>query len=1017
MQQALREKGYPTAENLVIIHDKTGAALGSGAPDEALPPGGTAYVFDVAQLSRASDAANMPGSDIRIANSPMSDSDISKAGFTFPHDTLSQLFEAGKSHKTAGAILSPTVSLVTQLLCQCSALRTAARQTTDVLEAANTVAQASNAARLSLRALHSSASAQVAAIRSSVESLQGTASHFQGRFSTYMERIQAVKLHPSLPGAVGGATQLSDIVDIDAAKQAAAGTWQSSDAIVKACAQLSVELAQHREQVQHTLDMPIVPPSTVERVKQVLEASPATKATLAGVHKQVLEAWEPLAQAVLGALRPQQAASASTEDVEEALENVERFRLGLAGTHDDTLAAARGRMHDTHQRARQCLADVQVQQKAILQQVGALQAGISGSLAQCRVARAQIDDWRRGLQAVSNLRNLPLAYNAAIHEVARRRAYGRLLHARVQSMVSVLEASAAREAGRRRRFDQKHGHLLPEGLIPGLDAPEPRVHLSAALRDEALPEIDNVPTSMGGVSASSTLGVPPSPLMGGLAGPQQGVPALPAVSSSMSSSGSGGQAAGVGTPQQADTPATSGSGGTNPGTHVSPLDSSAMEAMPALQGHMSALSLGPSVTEAPPSAVRLAATSTSTRSMEESSSPQLTSISVSPQMQAFTRNVARDNGIVEGGTAGKQSVPPSSSDAAPPQAARSGTSNTNSSTSTSSASVLGAHQSLVLRLREVEADNALLRARMASMAATRGRHSERDPDSPSASTAHDKASTVVHDSDGVTLAAVQRSLRSALSSTNVPVLLDVFQSTVDKALSAQDKEDVARVRRQLQETMQEQEGGELSPPVPAKQRSAASEAVWSTTSQLCRLLSYSMGALRQGEAQAAASVVYNGFSPGTQAMFLRVPWPLKAVQGSGGGVDSPPRVQWQYVAFNIGAPHHYVDGTCLPEEVQSSLPDFVVLRITDVGAFVAAASFNPYGVQPGTQFFSVRGTVVHTGAALSREIVSPEYIEQPTTGGTPPVSLAPLREQSGGGTSWGEASPRAAASGQASPYA
>jgi len=1026
LQQRLKDCGLSSApENLVIIHDQTGAALGSAGPDEVLPASGVAYVFDVAQLGQNDESA-LPGSDMHVAAAPSTEANISTSDFLFPHGTLGQVFELSKQHETAGAILSPAVSLVTQLLVQCAALKTAARQTNSVLESANTVAQASNTARLSLRALHGSASSQVQSIRSSVDSLQGTANHFQGRFSTYMERLQAVKLHPCLPSADGQTTRLSDIVDVAAATHSAASTWQSTSSIVAACAELSAELARYRQQVQSTLDMPIVPPNTVERVKQVLEDAPACKAAIAGVHKATLQAWEPIAQSILELLQPAQGA-ASGAGLDAMLEKVERFRLSLAGQHDDALAAARGRMHDIHHRARQCLADVQAQQKVILRQVGALQAGIAGSLAQCRVARAQIDEWRRGLQAVSNLRNLPLAYNAAIHEVARRRAYGRLLHARVQSMVSVLEASASREAGRRRRFDQKHGFLLPEGLIPGLDAPEPRVHLSAALHDEALPEIDNVPTSMGGVTASANHGIPPSPLMGGLTGPQQGMPLLPAASSSMSSSGSGGQAAGVGAPQLTDTPATVGSGDPSAATHASPLGSASMGSMPALQGHMSTLSLGPSVADAPTTgtthASGVTAISASARSLDESSSPQLSSMSVSPLLHALSSAVARSNGILDDGSApATRHEARSSTDSVPVPAARSGTNNTSSSTSTSSASVLGAHQSLILRLREVEADNAQLRARMASMTATRGRREDSEPQSPSATSAHSKAS-IVAVSDGANLAAVQRSLCSALRSTNIPVLLDVFQNTVNKALSDQDKEDVARVRRQLQETVQEAEG-DLSPPLPVKQRSAASEAVWSTTSQLCRLLSYSMGVLRQSEQQAAASVVYNGFSPGVQAMFLRVPWPLKNVQGSGdGGEDSPPRVQWQYVAFNINAPHHYVDGTCLPQEVQTSLPDFVVLHVSSVGAFVASASFNPYGVQPGTQFFSVQGSVVHTGAALSRDATSPDYV-QSASGATPPVSLAPLHEQSEGGhtggssTSWGEAAAASPhlSSRQASPF-
>ncbi len=1030
----LGKRGFSSPESLVIIHDKSGVALGSGSLSESLPSGGVAYVFDVAQLGQAPEAAVLPGSDIHVAAVQASEAELAQANFKFPHGTLGQVFAASKSHATAGAILSPSVSLVTQLLCQCSALKAAARQTNNVLAAADTVAQASNAARLSLRALHSSASTQVQAIRSSVESLQGTANHFQGRFSAYVDRLKSVKLHPSLPAASDDAQRLSDIVDVAAAQAAAEDTWKATDSITSACTELTAELARHRQQVQSTLDMPIVPPSTVERVKKVLADAPAAKASLAAVHKSVLEAWEPLAQDVLQHLGDGQPAEAAAGELDAVLERVERFRLSLQGQHEDTLAAARGRIHDIHQRARQCLADVQAQQVTILRQVGGLQAGISGSLAQCRVARAQIDDWRSGLQAIANLRNLPLAYNAAIHEVARRRAYGRLLHARVQSMVSVLEASASREAGRRRRFDQKHGHLLPEGLIPGLDAPEPRVHLSAALHDEQLPEIDNVPSSLGGISASSTAGIPPSPLMGGLSGPPlpqaAAASAQGGVSSSISSSGSGGIASAVGAPGQTDTPASMGSGDPSALAQASPHGSTSLAPMPALQGHMSALSLGPSVTEAPPAAVapsgttRAAGTSSITaRSLEDGSSPQLSAMSVSPLLQAFNTAVARDNGMVDDGGSSRRGGQASAGDSGVLPASRGATNNTNSSTSTSSASVLGAHQSLVLRLREVEADNALLRARLASAAATRGRFDGTGSDSPAPAPA-DKQSDSAPASDSVTLSSVQRSLRSALRSTNVPVLLDVFQNTVDKALSDQDREDVARVRRQLQESMEEPAGEEDSGP-PQKQRSAAGEAVWSTTSQLCRLLSYSMGALRQSEAQASASIVYNSFSPGTQAMFLRVPWPLKAVQGNGGtdpGDDSPARVQWQYVAFNINAPHHYVDGTCLPHEVQTSLPDFIVLRITSVGAFVASASFNPYGVQPGTQFFSVRGSVEHTGAPLSREAASPSYVQPEASASQPPVSLAPLSEHSGGerlseATSWGEAavSPRTA-SGHASPF-
>ena len=935
--QAVAGLSDPQLSGCILLHGGSGEALSSLPHGDALPTDGCVYAFLATEMQQGPEDVQPPGQPVISAPAPEQWS----VGGTqqYPLPSLGAALQAARDTAhgpAAGEVMPAAVSSVATAVATLQLAQRTVAHAYATLHAADHIAMASKAAGSNLQSLFQGAAGEVAGITKAVQALQPNEERLRSRFHIYLDRLTKLSLHEALAdlnGVDASNSTLASVLDVPGIQEEAADTWATGDAVRTATAELAADEQLAATAVQGVLDLPLVLPTTSEAAKAHVTALQPLERDLHSQAAEVEEKWEAVVAPAIAAL-----GGTSLDAVSPALEAVERLRLT---TDMDIIPASRALLSnaaDLLKAAVQCKHAIRKQQAVILAAVGQRSVQVSQLMATCRAVDAQVAEWRRGLRNVASVRALPTAYKAAVHEVARRRAHGRLLKARVESMVSVLKASSLREAGRRRRFETRHGSALPLGLFPGMDAEAPEVRLSVEVFDQALPAIDNVPASLATSGAVSATQV--SPWLAGAPAPSAassgGAPPPLSLGTSSMSTLSLGELEGSSS-RAAQRTASGGSSGE--------ADASAREHGTEHVMHSLA------------------------RSMVASSSGDVA--------------VAGDGRAV--GRVGRTISEPQSGKLP----------------GTGESSTLEANTSLMLRLREVEAENAALRARLASreaVSASAGLADLAGGDTPTVGDSPGHAprkgsflSSEQSSEDGTYLSMVQGSMQTALAQSNAAGVLEAFRQSVEATLSEADVEDVAKVRQQLLDQLavpcETMGGGQPQWP-------PAGEVVLRTTSQLTRLVSYAVRACRNLDGLLSSSVAFSGFMPGRNALFLRVPWPLKQLQDGG----AHGLLQWHYVAFNIGAPHHYANSSSLPESVKSDLPDYVVLAISEVQAFTASAAFNPHGVSVGSQFFSVHGAVVATGVPLR---------EGSTGGGS---TGSPDTPTPGRLTQWGEGpsgSPRA----------
>ena len=91
---------------------------------------------------------------------------------------------------------------------------------------------------------------------------------------------------------------------------------------------------------------------------------------------------------------------------------------------------------------------------------------------------------------LGTLRGLPSAIKAGLHEQQRRKVFLKSVADDIQAFCQSLFERLGRENSRRRKFIRKHGHLIPDGVLPELNswAPELDVTLKVGSEEEHLTE-------------------------------------------------------------------------------------------------------------------------------------------------------------------------------------------------------------------------------------------------------------------------------------------------------------------------------------------------------------------------------------------------------------------------------------------------------------------------------------------------------------------------------------------------
>lgn len=106
------------------------------------------------------------------------------------------------------------------------------------------------------------------------------------------------------------------------------------------------------------------------------------------------------------------------------------------------------------------------------------------------------------LAQASHIAKMPVAYQKALHELARRRQFKQRYLAYAQHAKDVLKRMKDEEDECRRHFMRRHGCHLPTDFLPGLDTLPPAPVLEVASFDEGLPEVDIPPEEAKGPDRS-----------------------------------------------------------------------------------------------------------------------------------------------------------------------------------------------------------------------------------------------------------------------------------------------------------------------------------------------------------------------------------------------------------------------------------------------------------------------------------------------------------------------------------
>jgi hypothetical protein len=94
------------------------------------------------------------------------------------------------------------------------------------------------------------------------------------------------------------------------------------------------------------------------------------------------------------------------------------------------------------------------------------------------------------LAQASHIAKMPVAYQKALYELARRRQFKQRYLAYAQHARDVLKRMKDEEDECRRHFMRRHGCHLPTDFLPGLDTLPPAPVIEVASFDEGLPEVD-----------------------------------------------------------------------------------------------------------------------------------------------------------------------------------------------------------------------------------------------------------------------------------------------------------------------------------------------------------------------------------------------------------------------------------------------------------------------------------------------------------------------------------------------